>query len=136
MAGPAAVTASEGPGSHLLYQGAWWKHGGILSLNLLLVSILLTSSTNGFDGSMMNGLQAVPHWVSFFGKPTGATLGLYNAIQNIGSLIAIPFAPYIADHFGRRTGIIVGCLCMFLATGLQAGAQNNGMFIAGRGLSE
>jgi MFS family permease len=59
-----------------------------------------------------------------------------SAIQNIGSLIAIPFAPYIADHFGRRTGIIVGCLCMFLATGLQAGAQNNGMFIAGRGLSE
>ncbi|KAF8752945.1 Transporter [Rhizoctonia solani] len=134
MAGPAAVTASEGPAAHLLYQGKWWNHSGILALNLLLVFILLTSSTNGFDGSMMNGLQAVPHWVSFFGKPQGATLGLYNAIQNIGSLAAIPFAPYVADHFGRRTGIILGCLCMFLATGLQAGAQNNAMFIAGRGL--
>jgi MFS family permease len=59
-----------------------------------------------------------------------------SAIQNIGSLVAIPFAPWIADKFGRRMGIIVGCTCMFLATGLQAGAQNNGMFIAGRGLSK
>ncbi|KAG8681030.1 hypothetical protein FRC09_017805, partial [Ceratobasidium sp. 395] len=134
MAGPAAVTVSDGPAAHLLYQGKWWNHGGILALNLMLVFILLTSSTNGFDGSMMNGLQAVPHWVSFFGEPKGATLGLYNAIQNIGSLAAIPFAPFISDRFGRRAGIILGCSCMFLATGLQAGAQNNGMFIAGRGL--
>lgn len=134
MAGPAAVTVGEGPAAHLLFQGKWWQHSGILSLNLMLVFILMTSSTNGFDGSMMNGLQAVPHWVSFFGAPHGATLGLYNAIQNIGSLAAIPFAPWVADTFGRRTGIIVGCTCMFLATGLQAGAQNNGMFIAGRGL--
>ncbi|CAE6440914.1 unnamed protein product [Rhizoctonia solani] len=134
MAGPAAVTAAEGPGAHLLFQGKWWNHSGILALNLLLVFILLTSSTNGFDGSMMNGLQAVPHWVHFFGEPKGATLGLYNAIQNIGSLAAIPFAPYVADHFGRRAGIMLGCTCMLLATGLQAGAQNNGMFIAGRGL--
>ncbi|KAG9083020.1 hypothetical protein FS749_006366 [Ceratobasidium sp. UAMH 11750] len=134
MAGPAAVTASDGPAAHLLYQGKWWNHSGILALNSMLLFILLTSSTNGFDGSMMNGLQAVPNWVAYFGEPKGATLGLYNAIQNIGSLAAIPFAPYISDHFGRRTGIILGCLCMFLATGLQAGAQNNGMFIAGRGL--
>ncbi|KDN42656.1 hypothetical protein RSAG8_06613, partial [Rhizoctonia solani AG-8 WAC10335] len=134
MAGPAAVTVSAAPGAHLLFQGNWWNHGGILSLNMMLLFILLTSSTNGFDGSMMNGLQAVPHWVTFFGEPKGATLGLYNAIQNIGSLAAIPFAPYVADHFGRRTGIIVGCTCMFLATGLQSGAQNNAMFIAGRGL--
>lgn len=83
---------------------------------------------------MMNGLQAVPYWVNFFGKPEGANLALYNAIQNIGSLAAVPFAPFVSDTFGRRVGIILGCMIMFLATGLQAGAQNNGMFITGRGL--
>ncbi|KAG8688318.1 hypothetical protein FRC11_005641 [Ceratobasidium sp. 423] len=86
MAGPAAVTVADGPGAHLLYQGKWWNHAGILALNLMLVPILLTSSTNGFDGSMMNGLQAVPHWVSFFGEPKGATLGLYNQRAKLSSL--------------------------------------------------
>lgn len=47
---------------------------------------LITSSTNGFDGSMMNGLQALPQWRSAFNNPSGGQLGLLNAIQNIGSL--------------------------------------------------
>jgi len=59
---------------------------------------------------------------------------VFNCIQNIGALTAIPFAPIVADRLGRRFGIALGCCIMFVATGLQAGAQSNGMFIAGRGL--
>lgn len=42
---------------------------------------LITSSTNGYDGSMMNGLQSLPQWRDYFGNPTGGMLGLLNAIQ-------------------------------------------------------
>ena len=42
---------------------------------------LITSSTNGFDGSLMNSLQSMKQWESFFNKPHGGTLGLLNAIQ-------------------------------------------------------
>lgn len=42
---------------------------------------LITSSTNGYDGSMMNGLQALSQWNYAFNNPSGGKLGLLNAIQ-------------------------------------------------------
>ncbi|KAG8741102.1 hypothetical protein FRC10_003315 [Ceratobasidium sp. 414] len=74
----------------------------------MLVVPLVTSYANGFDGSMMNGLQSVAEWQEYFGYPTSEQLGLFNAIQNIGALCAIPPAPFISDRFGRRTGIFTG----------------------------
>lgn len=32
--------------------------------------------TNGYDGSMMNGLQAVDNWQDYFGHPEGGLLGV------------------------------------------------------------
>ena len=49
-------------------------------LNSSLTS-LITSSSNGFDGSMMNGLQSLTQWEEDFNFPTGGMLGLLNAIQ-------------------------------------------------------
>lgn len=43
--------------------------------------LLITSMSNGYDGSMMNGLQTLENWREYFGNPTGGTLGLFNAIQ-------------------------------------------------------
>lgn len=34
-----------------------WYRGRLAQLNLILLLLLITSSTNGYDGSMMNGLQ-------------------------------------------------------------------------------
>jgi len=42
---------------------------------------LITSSTNGYDGSMMNGLQSLDNWKNYFHNPRGSMLGLLNAIQ-------------------------------------------------------
>ena len=64
--------------------------------------------TNGFDGSVMNGLQTLETWRGYFGDPKGGTLGLFNAIQSIGGIAGLPFAPYVADIAGRRTGIFTG----------------------------
>lgn len=33
---------------------------------------------------------------------------LLNAAQNIGSLVGLPFAPYVTDGLGRRAGILIG----------------------------
>lgn len=43
--------------------------------------LLITSMSNGYDGSMMNGLQTLDNWKNYFNNPTGGTLGLFNAIQ-------------------------------------------------------
>ena len=66
---------------------------------------LITSSTNGFDGSLMNSLQSMKRWQTFFGTPEGPTLGLLNAIQVSSS--PIPFTcpilfPLEEHWFPRR----------------------------------
>ena len=42
---------------------------------------LLTSSYNGFDGSLINSLQSMDTWEDYFNHPQGGLLGLLNAIQ-------------------------------------------------------
>jgi len=88
--------------------------------------------TNGYDGSMMNGLQSLKLWEDYFDHPTGSLLGLFNAIQSIGGFLSLPIAGGIADKYGRRFGIFSGCIIMLIATAIQTAAQNIGMFIGAR----
>ncbi|TFK38070.1 hexose transporter [Crucibulum laeve] len=110
----------------------WYNNRRIIYLNAWIVLLLITSSTNGYDGSMMNGLQSLPQWKDYFGSPTGSKLGLLNAIQNIGSLAAYPFAPYLSDGMGRRFAVFFGATIMVVATAVQTASQNVGMFIGAR----
>jgi hypothetical protein len=47
----------------------WWQKPGLLRLNLCLFCLFLFSAANGYDGSMMNGLQALPQWHEFMKNP-------------------------------------------------------------------
>jgi MFS family permease len=93
--------------------------------------VVLTSATNGYDGSMVNGLQSLPPFEQYF-HPTKYQRGLLACIMSVGSLVAIPFVPYAADMLGRRLAIIVGCVIMMLGVALQAASLNLGMFVAAR----
>lgn len=116
----------------------------------VLLPRLITSSTNGYDGSLMNSLQSMSQWKDFFNNPQGGTLGLLNAIQvsntaspsgeqlvdlamqNIGSLAGYPFAPYLSDGIGRRPTIWIGAICMLAGAALQTACQNINQFIGAR----
>lgn len=96
--------------------------------------LFLAATTNGYDGSLLNGLQTLDPWQEGehsassldipltvepdFNYPTGATLGLFSAILQVGSFSAIFFSSFIADKFGRRTGVSIGiaiiCIGMIL----------------------
>lgn len=73
------------------------------------------STINGYDGSLLNGLQTMTPWqdcecyqhlilkncarayhilVIDFGNPTSGRLGLFTAIQNIGGICALFFCEY------------------------------------------
>jgi sugar porter (SP) family MFS transporter len=93
---------------------------------------VLTSATNGYDGSMMNGLQALDQWVDSFHDPSPAARGLLNAIMSVGSIVALPITPYIADILGRRIGIMIGCVIMIIGVLLQSLGFNIQMFTAAR----
>jgi MFS family permease len=54
-----------------------------------------------------------------FNYPTGSRLGLLTAIQNIGGICAFLFSSYISDGFGRRMGVFMGLIIIFVGTILQ-----------------
>ncbi|KAG5770224.1 hypothetical protein H9Q72_002798 [Fusarium xylarioides] len=110
----------------------WFQYPNLRKLNLLLLSAFLAQFTCGFDGSMLNGMQSLPLWREAFGDPTGANLGtLVNAI-NIGVLVSALFSSQLCEIFGRKKPITLGTFLIIIGSALQAGAQNLGMFIAGR----
>lgn len=99
---------------------------------LLFPAAVFSYATSGYDGSMMNALQTVSYFDDFFDNPRGAVLGLMSAIMPLGSICSTPFAPWVADRFGRRMGITVGSLIMIGGAVLQCESQNFGMFLTSR----
>ncbi|KAF4607581.1 major facilitator superfamily protein [Pleurotus pulmonarius] len=134
MAGGPAVNSGNDSGyAHLIDpRRKWYNNRRLIALNGWIVLLLITSSTNGYDGSMMNGLQSLPQWRDYFHSPSGGKLGLLNAIQNIGSLAAYPFSPYLSDGIGRKYTVMLGAMIMCIATVIQTASQSVGMFIGAR----
>lgn len=110
----------------------WWKRSNMRLLYFYVVLLILTNTANGFDGSMMNGLQTLSYWQEYFNHPRGSILGLFNSSMSLGSLMGLFVVPYMIDYAGRKAGLVVGSLLMLLAVGLQSGARNFGMFVAAR----
>lgn len=111
----------------------WWKKPNLRYLYLFLVPCCMgIESTSGFDSSLMNGLQSLSFWVNYFGKPTGATLGILNASYNLGAITSLPFVTYVSDHVGRRGSILFGSCVMIVGAIMQAFSVNMGMWIVSR----
>jgi hypothetical protein len=102
--GAGAVVTSGGDGGyhHLVDPNRKWTNNRrLIVLNAWIVLLLITSSTNGFDGSMMNGLQSLTQWKDYFNNPTGGKLGLFNAIQ-VSRLVAL--VQFYVLTLGRTLG--------------------------------
>ncbi|KAK5113816.1 hypothetical protein LTR62_003200 [Meristemomyces frigidus] len=110
----------------------WYRDPGRRKLYALLVIALLSSATNGYDGSLMNGVQALTYYEEFFHYPAGATQGLLNAIQSVGGIVSLIIAPYMADYAGRKWTIFTGCSIVVIAGLVQCLSINIHMFTAAR----
>ena len=110
----------------------WYKDPALRRTYLCLMFVVITSATNGYDGSIVNALQSMDSWQDYFNHPKGSLLGLFTCIMSVGSITAIPLVPYVADILGRRWGIIIGCVIMLLGVVLQSISINFRMFIAAR----
>lgn len=111
----------------------WYRCPARRHLYLLLFPGAVCSyATSGYDGSLLNALQTVSHFDEYFGNPRGAKLGLMSAIMALGSICSTPFAPLVADRYGRRWGITLGSVVMIIGSVIQAMSINLSMFIASR----
>nr|AMB48854.1 sugar transporter [Fusarium camptoceras] len=112
----------------------WYKQGHLVRLNLTIISLVCLSSAVGYDGSLMNGLQALPNWNEFMGMPQGAWLGFINAIYWFCNGVAFFVAAWTSNKYGRKSGIYAGHVFLIAGTVLQTAAHNQASFIAARAL--
>ncbi|RDW59092.1 hypothetical protein BP5796_12016 [Coleophoma crateriformis] len=111
----------------------WYKVASRRRLYFILFpGAIVSYMTSGYDGSMMNSLQTVSYWDDYFGKPRGSKLGLISAIIALGAMCSAPFAPMVADHYGRRWGVTVGSIIMIGGAILQCESTNFAMFVVSR----
>ncbi|KAJ5198249.1 hexose transporter protein [Penicillium cinerascens] len=110
----------------------WWRMKGMRFVYLTLWAAMITSATNGYDGSLMNGLEAMSSWNRSYNNPSGGTLGLLAAAMSIGSMLSIPVVPYVADIYGRRAGVVIGCIIMLFGVSLVSIGYHIALFVVGR----
>jgi len=110
----------------------WYKDPGRRKLYALLLIALLSSATNGYDGSLMNGVQSITYYEKFFNYPHGSAQGLLNCIQTVGGLVSLILGPYMADYGGRKWTIFLGCTIVVIAGIVQCFSINIHMFTAAR----
>lgn len=96
---------------------AWWRDAGLrksascdgieLTLDVLHIVTLYTAVYSlGYDGSLLNGLQALPAWQSDFGSPKGTTLGLIAASLYLPKIPVLPLLSWFVDRYGRKPNLV------------------------------
>jgi sugar porter (SP) family MFS transporter len=97
--------------------------------------------TSGFDSQLINTLQFSPNFNKYFGngymkngKPDiePSMLGFISSCYQLGSILAVPIAPWLNNTYGRRWSIFVGSVIMVVGAILQGFSQHIGMYIIAR----
>ncbi|KAF5322525.1 hypothetical protein D9619_000188 [Psilocybe cf. subviscida] len=111
----------------------WYQKPNLRMLYMILFPTCLgVEMSSGYDASMMNGLQVVDSWDTFYHHPRSVLLGVMSAMYFAGAICSLPFVPIVADGLGRRWSIITGSLIMIFGASLQAASQDFAMFVIAR----
>ncbi|MCJ1358685.1 MAG: hypothetical protein MMC33_008685 [Icmadophila ericetorum] len=98
---------------------------------LLVLCSIVTSTTFGYDGSMVNGLNILSSYIDYFDLDT-ATIGLQTSSLFIGGCVAGLTWGKVTDILGRRPALFWAALITVFAVVLQTAAQNTAMFTVAR----
>ncbi|KAL3461660.1 general substrate transporter [Aspergillus heterothallicus] len=100
-----------------------------------MVFLFLSSTSLGYDASLLNGLQTMDTWATYFNDPRGSRLGLFGALPAIGTFAVFLVAPYLSDGLGRRIATAIGCAIIVLGALIQTFPPTHNpdpMYLAGR----
>lgn len=81
----------------------------------------------------MGAINAMDHYQKDMGlSGAGSSSGIVFIVYNLGQIAAFPFCGLLADGWGRRICIFVGCLLVVVGTAIQGSAHGLQQFIGGR----
>jgi MFS family permease len=66
-----------------------------------------------------------------FNDPEGNILGIMVAAFSFGSLIVLPFVPWVDDRFGRKRSILLGSIFLVIGVVLQTASINREYSLTG-----
>ncbi|KAF3769340.1 hypothetical protein M406DRAFT_52456 [Cryphonectria parasitica EP155] len=105
----------------------------MLKLYMIMSVGYLVSTMNGFDSSLMSAINAMKPYQHDMGLDgAGSSTGIVFIVYNLGQIAAFPFCGLIADGYGRRMCIFIGCLLVLVGTAIQASAHHLDQFVGGR----
>ncbi|KAK9489498.1 general substrate transporter [Lipomyces doorenjongii] len=110
----------------------WVKDRGLRRLNIGIGLMFASAAANGFDGSLMNGLLALPQFTKNLDNANANILGLIIAGISLGGMPTFIPASYFADSFGRRICVGIGSLIMVCAAIIQAATHGRWAFFGTR----
>jgi len=88
---------------------------------------------NGYDGSLMTAILAMPHFQKTFDSgTTTVNVSIIFSLYTVGSMVGAPFAAVLSDRFGRRKGMFCGGATIILGMIVAATSKAQGQLIAGR----
>ncbi|KZS92073.1 general substrate transporter [Sistotremastrum niveocremeum HHB9708] len=121
-----------------LQQDPGIKHGSRRAWHMYFIVLCacLCSTDNGFDGTVMGGINSMHQYQSYFGM-TGAGLGtsLVFGIYTVGSLTGTIPASILPDRYGRRLSMLAGNLILIIGALITGTATFRSTFIFGRFLT-
>jgi MFS family permease len=104
----------------------WYSKPNLRMLYFLLFPTCMgVELTSGFDSQLINALQIVPSWVTYFDEPEGQWKGFISASYSLGALLSLPLVPWCQNTFGRRWSIFIGS-CIMIAGAIVQGASQHG----------
>ncbi|KAK3312985.1 putative transporter protein [Apodospora peruviana] len=91
----------------------------------------------GYDSGYISGVMGMPYFIKTIAGPDATALtssdkSLITSILSAGTFFGALIAGDLADWFGRRTTVILGCMVFIIGVILQTAAASLGLIVAGR----
>ncbi|KAG9664430.1 general substrate transporter, partial [Aureobasidium melanogenum] len=136
MGGPAGVVAASGSEVYKTLRNnvnaEWIQDPGLRKLNFGVATMFASAAANGYDGSLINGLLAIPYFNHNLGNPSSSLLGLTLAGISLGGLPSFIPASYVSDYMGRRFTVFLGSSIMLAAAIIQCATSGVYAFLGTR----
>ncbi|KAK5707475.1 hypothetical protein LTR97_000009 [Elasticomyces elasticus] len=132
----AGVVASSGNENYKTLRNnvnaSWTRDPGLRRLNIGIATMFASAAAKGYDGSLINGLLAIPYFNANIVDVSSSLLGLTLAGISLGGLPSFIPASYVSDYMGRRFTVAIGSSIMLAAAIIQCATSGVYAFLGTR----